>query len=474
MILRNFFLLSTALLASMANAITYVKEQQPEQTIAIANPTTPLNDTPQLGVPQQTSLVLDRSELRKNPELIHRTFTPALLENNIAAMPILLPLYTELPDHDPHLATWGKAMLARQQGDFTQAIRLYRQLFALNPKIVALRYQLAQTLFLNNDNIAAKDQFEKLRAESLSPEFQQLIEKYLSALNQRDEWYIAASVNYLNESNVNNAPKSATIGQWKGWESESATGFAYFINTHKKWSWQNGFFSKLELYGNGKYYWDNKKYNELNLRLGIGIGYQNARNEFSLTPFHEKRWYAGGSTGSNSLKQFSQNSGLRLYMSHWLNTNWQISTAFEYGEQRYTSRKYLNGNNYLASTSLLYLPNSEQYWLFGLDYQRENARDKDNAFQRKVLRLGWGQEWKWGLSTYFTLNYGRREYQAPDFFNIQQKNNEYYTQLSLWHRNIHFWGITPKLSLSYQKNDSNHPFYRYDKTRLFLEMSKRF
>ena len=37
--------------------------------------------------------------------------------------------------------------------------------------------------------------------------------------------------------------------------------------------------------GNGKYYWDNKKYNEATLRIGGGLGYQTASVEVSLIPF---------------------------------------------------------------------------------------------------------------------------------------------------------------------------------------------
>ena len=44
----------------------------------------------------------------------------------------------------------------------------------------------------------------------------------------------------------------------------------------------------------------------------MGLGYQTARFEIALTPFTEKRWYAGGSSGSESLKQYSKNSGVQL------------------------------------------------------------------------------------------------------------------------------------------------------------------
>ena len=204
------------------------------------------------------------------------------------------------------------------------------------------------------------------------------------------------------------------------------------------------------------------------------MGYQTANTEVALLPFTERRWYSGGSSGSDAMKQFSKNSGVRFELSYWFHKMWQISTALEYGEQRYVKRKHLNGNNYLWSNTLLFLPYSGQYWFAGVDYNRENTRDSDNAYQRKNLRLGWVQEWPLGISTRISLAYARRTYNNIDFFSIRQKNNEYQAGLTVWHRNLYFLGITPKLTWSYQKNDSNHPFYRYDKNRIYLEMSKTF
>lgn len=170
-------------------------------------------------------------------------------------------------------------------------------------------------MFLNNDNEAAKDQFQKLRAEQVSSDSVKIIEQYLSALNQRDQWKIQGGFSFLNESNINNAPKAGTklatgqLGKKKVPEDFRILGML------KKWSLPHNHFTKLSLEGSGKYYWDNKKYNEFNARAGVGLGYQTARFELSLMPFTEKRWYAGGSSGGNAMKQYSKNSGARLDLS---------------------------------------------------------------------------------------------------------------------------------------------------------------
>ncbi|WP_459178224.1 surface lipoprotein assembly modifier [Aggregatibacter actinomycetemcomitans] len=472
-----FFALSLA-----ATSMVYAEERPeprnnlPEERIQVAKP--------QLAQPQpvQTessdnkhTLSITKEELAKHPDLIIRGLIPAVLQNNTEAVELLLPLYQNLPQQDPFLLAWAEAIIATKQGNYSRAVQEYRTLFAQRPDILQLRYQLAHALFLNNDNEAAKDQFQKLRAEVNDEQSQHVIDQYLTAINQRDQWRISGGISFLNESNVSNAPKAGTrIGGWQAWQRESAHGLSYYLSSEKKWSLPKNVFAKFIWDGQGKYYWDNKKYNEFNARIGAGLGYQTANTEVVLLPFAERRWYSGGSSGSDAMKQFSKNSGVRFELSHWFHKMWQISTALEYGEQRYVKRKHLSGNNYLWSNTLLFLPYSGQYWFAGVDYNRENTRDSDNAYQRKNLRLGWVQEWPLGISTRISLAYARRTYNNIDFFSIRQKNNEYQAALTVWHRNLYFLGITPKLTWSYQKNDSNHPFYRYDKSRIYLEMSKTF
>jgi chromosomal replication initiation protein len=451
------------------------KNDSLDERLSIARPSQPQSLSQAAQKTSGQTLNLSKQELANRPDLIVRALIPAVLENNANAVKLLLPLYQNVPQQDPFLLQWAQAIDAREQGQYELAIRHYRRLFAQAPENLAIRYQLAQALFLNNDNEAAQDQFQKLRATQQDPENLRLFDAYLNALNQRDRWKISGGLSFLNESNINNAPKAGTrIGNWQSWERESARGLSYSLNVEKKWSLANHLFSKVLLEGNGKYYWDNKKYNEFTARVGVGLGYQNARTEFSAIPFTERRWYAGGSRGSKSLKRYSQNSGLRLELNHWLNPQWQYAGALEYGEQRYVARKHLNGNNYLWSNTLIYYPQNGQYWFAGVDYSRENTRDADNAYQRKNVRLGWGQEWSWGISTRVSLGYARRTYKGADLFQIRQKNNEYGGAFSIWHRDLYFGGITPRLTWAYQKIDSNHPFYSYDKNRIYLEMSKTF
>lgn len=453
-----------------------VRIDLPDEHIQLAKPTLAgVNQVQSETLHHQQSILISKEQLSRYPELLTRALIPALIQNHAKGVLLLLPLYQQQKVQDPLLLDWAMAIAAREQGHYRQASKLYRKLLAYNTAFVPLRYQLAQVLFLKHDNEAAKDQFEKLRSEALKPTLLAQINQYLTALSRREQWVFQGGLSYLNERNVNNAPHAnTTVNGWRGWQAEAAEGVSYHVNADKKWSLQHGFLVKFSVLSYGRYYWDNKKYNEFTTRISAGLGYQNAQTEMSIMPFIEQRWYGGGSSGSSSLKRFSKNVGIRLGVSHWLTARWQVLSAFEYGQQRYTRRSHLNGNHYLWSNTLLYMPNSRQYWFAGIDYSRDNADDKSDAYSRKGGRIGWGQEWHWGISSRVSLTYAHRGYKQSGFLHIRQKNKEYHAQLSLWHRDVHLWGITPRITWDYSKAKSNNPFYSYDKNRVYLEVSKYF
>lgn len=424
------------------------------------------------------SISMTADELLQHPDLVLRALHPALLQGNADTLKIIFPIYQKLSAtyHHPILTQWGKAILAKADNNYREAVQLYREIVATQPDNQPVRLQLAVTLFSNNELEAAEDQFKKLRAEPLPQEILNLIEDYLQAINRRDRWTFSGGLTYLHDPNINNAPKAGTTyGNWIAPERESAEGVGFNLNVGKKWSWGNGFYHELRLNGSGKHYWDNRKYNEISGRGSIGIGFQNAQTAVALLPFLEQNFYAGGSKQSETLKRFSKSGGATLELQHWLNEKWQINGNYEYAEQRYTSRKHLNGNSHYISVGGLYLANAKRYFFANLNYQRTATRDLDDSYFRRGVTLGWQQEWNWGLSTRLSASMAQKRYKgAMPIFQITQRNKEYGVQASVWHRAVHYWGITPRLTYNFTRTRSNHVFYSYDKHRVFLDFSKSF
>ena len=438
----------------------------------------------------QPTTVVAAHDLLTQPELLTRLLISSLYKNDAKGVSLLLPLYQQLPTQDPVLLRWAQAMEARRTGNLPQSVALYRQVIAQRSDLTMARLQLAVALRDNQENEAAKDQFERVDTEVRAPELKAIIQQYREDLAQRDDWRFDGYVTYLKEDNVNNAPKSHVNAD--GWKpssrAEKAQGVGYGVSTAKKWSLAEGYFISFESNASGKYYWDNRKYNEFSLRGDLGVGHRNAKHEIQFAPFAEQYWYANGEQGSEkgTLHRYSFATGLNLQWDYWLSSQWRYMAQGEYAKQNYTKRKDLTGNYVLLSNSLFYFASSQQYFGLGVDYYAKNAQREANSFQRYSARFVWGQEWWKGISSRLQLSYAKRYYEkalwnqdyglikAPAFYLTPQKNTEYGVSLTLWHRSFHFYGITPKITWSYDNVKSNNPLVEYDKHRVYLNFSKTF
>lgn len=415
------------------------------------------------------------SNIERDPYIAYQGLLQSLLNRNIQGIRFFLPAYQKLTNADPAFIRWADAIQAWHSGKYREAIKQYRWLIANYPDNEVIRLQLAIILFDNHDNETAEQQFQKLRSGKLTPPIAQMLDSYLAAIHQRDFWSFNTLLSYVNESNINNAPPPGTqLNGWRPVQPESATGFAYGLDAQKTWSFASGIFGEYRFSGYGNQFWNNRKYNELTLRNGAGLGYRNNDIKLLLLPFFEQRWYGGGSGSQGGLQRYSSIHGIQAESRYQLTANWLLYSNGEYGIIRHNERKYLNGNEYTVAATMVYFPAPDQFWFTRVGYGQKSSRDADDSYYRYTIQAGWTYEWPYGISSRLQVGYGKKQYCGKDIFGIQQKNHEYNGMITLWHRGVYFWAVTPKISWAYQKNASNHPFYNFDKHRVFLNLTREF
>ena len=76
------------------------------------------------------------------------------------------------------------------------------------PEYNVVRFHLARALFMDKQNEAALDQFNKLHADNLPEEVRQVVGQYRQALKQRDSWTWQVGMNLAKEDNINQVPKT--------------------------------------------------------------------------------------------------------------------------------------------------------------------------------------------------------------------------------------------------------------------------
>lgn len=390
----------------------------------------------------------------------------------------LLPIYASFPNKDKTLEKFALAGLEKSRGHLDISIEYYRELIAENPNRLPVRFELATALFEDNQNEAAEEQFNKVLSGDVPEYIQQISTAYLNALAKRNQLSFDASFSFLHEKNINNASKSHIIENTGFVKNDdmlpkSGKGLHYTFNIEKNFNLVGNHYITLQDSLYGKSFWNNHDYDDIQNRFSIGYGFRDARKKIAFLPFYEKRWY--GTT------PYQDNLGIRTEFNYWINRQFQILSAIEYAKQNFKQNNRLNGDNFLFSNTLLWLRTPEQYFFIGTDFNRERTGIQQYSSELKNVRVGWGQEWWKGISTRFILSYGIRQYKDKAVLgeilplNKTRRDQETNFNISVWKRDWHFWGITPKLNYNRRIVRSNLPsMYSYNKNRFMLVFEKTF
>lgn len=445
-----------------------------DDNLAKTLPTDRSNITPKLSREEA------KQYLRQNPQLLEETLSLLIKNNDAKTLAELLPLYLTYAQRDESVVDWANAIIAMDKGNVKEAIRLYRKINAALPNIRSVRFQLAVALFQNKQYDAAKNELIKLRSNSdLTKQDIEALDQYISFIDSQNRWNINFNLSYLNDKNLTNAPPEGTkldTGLAVSSKHEKGKGFDYSLSADKKFYLGNQYFTALHTNLDGKYYWDNKNFNDVTTGAGLGFGYQNAKLEVELQPKYSQRWYGLGTAGDGKLHRHSDTKGVGFSFNYWLTPQWNYQNYSEYNSTSYEDPYTINDGKFtLLSNTLMYLPSQRRYFYTGVDYLNKNASEKDYTFERKGLRLGWGEAWNRGISTRTSIGYARKNYDGVSrYTQIKGKDKEYDANFSIWKRDLSLLGLTPKLSWNYRKVDSNDPFNEYSKNSFNLMFSKTF
>lgn len=424
----------------------------------------------------EPSLHVTNAQLAREPALAMALLDQAVSEGKWPMVEAILPVYAASPNPDATLIEFARAGLARSKGDYGQAIAHYRTILSQHPDFASVRLDMARAMFENRQFDAAEYQFRRVLQSDPPQQIQNIIAHYIERIQQGSPLTGTLSVSYLNDSNVNNASASKTI----------RVGDRLFIRNKESFPqrgeglWFSGALQKdvqlsdqhgLRLMGTvtGKSYWNNHDFDDLTSRVYAGYQWRDFRQQFALLPFYEKRWYG--------TEAYSSGPGTRAEYSYLLSPTWQVSQALEYQKLSYDDNDYrfLRGHNRYASTTLSHAFSNRVSAYAGFDLLDQQTFAKSEANHRFGLRTGVQVDLPWQVSFTASSSLAKRDYQADsDIFGTRRKDNEQLYSLSLWHRDLYFFGVMPKLNFTWKRVDSNIDFYDYQQRNITLSVDKNF
>lgn len=438
------------------------KQQWQHQTEQFSKPNSPMPTATNTG-----DLHFSSSELLAQPAVLEQLLDQAIEQENIELIQILLPLYQQLTQKDPILPRYAQAILAESTGDFKQAIALYRHMIADKPELTPMRVRLAWLLLKDKQTIAGQAQFDKILSDETLPDtIRQQIQHAQTALKQQQNWSLQTRLRYLDDKNINQAPKHSQFGDWQLPTAKAGQGVGYDFLLSKNQPLLQHWALRYQLSVDGKSYWNQHDFDDISTQLQLGLSHRQAHQEWTLAPLYQYRWFAQ--------QPYSQSVGVRGQASQIFSEHLQGFLSLQYQQNRHHDRQYLDGKSAYANLTGLYFASPQRTWFWGVDGQQHHHRDVSEDYRRWATWFAWEQEWHNGISSNLSLGTAWRHYNTLDLFQIQRQDREYFAQVSAWHRAIAWRGLTPRWVWAWQRVDSNHFMYGYQKHNVFMEVSKRF
>lgn len=419
-------------------------------------------------------IAYDLAALKADPALFTKYLNDALAAQDVTTVKQLLPHYQALEIKDPMLIKYAEALIYRSEGKNKQAIAIYRQMLANDPDFHPVRLNMALAMQADKQYGAAKEQLRKLQAAELPAPVMATVKKSLNRIERIEDWSFDVSASYIRDDNINDAPsKTIQAGLGKSIEQKTANGIQASASATKRFNLSKNYYATLAGNASLKGYWDEHDYNDYLFTASAGLGYNDAKNDLSMTPFVTQRLYDEA--------PYSTRKGVTLRASRWLAPKLKLTASSILSNETFKNddNKKRETDGQFFGLNGLYTKDAKQYFFGGLGTYRNDAPNSSIiSYDRNSVNVGWGREWKQGISTLATAGYSVKKYDDPadDLGKDTGPLKFYYNSvggeygsiredkttslgLQVWKRDFTLYGLTPRLVLDYDSTSSNFAYY---------------
>jgi hypothetical protein len=448
----------------------------PANRAALVNKLKPVDKETAAGLSEK----YDIEQLQADPLLFDKTLNQAITAKEWQSVIQLLPYYRALASSDPTLIKFAEASIEQSQNKFKPIISLYQAQLLDKPEDYKVRLNLALALQADKRFTEAKKELLLLQGIEVPKAINTRAERALASINKIEDWRFNVSTNLVIDPNINDAPPKYIQDRYgKVIEQERGSDVSVSASANKRFNLPKRYYATVgsNVFLDG--FW--KEDDEVNYLLtgSAGIGYNDPKNDWALTPSITKRIYDDTS--------YSQRQALNLRGSRWLGkkirmnatTTWSTETFDrDLIDKRKTDSRYLG-------LSGLYVKDAQESWAATIGHQETELPNSASSNSKyNTLSIGWNKQWENNLSTALTVNYTVKDYANPALrysdgsLTAAQEAAlaRYYNSvggevgslrqdrisalnLQLWKRNLIWYGVTPRLSLKYSQTASNFDYY---------------
>lgn len=373
---------------------------------------------------------------------------------------------------------------ALDSGHPTQAIFAFERVLDIEPDHQLARADLARAYYQSGEREAAKQEFQSLKVSDLSEGMEQVVDRFLSAIEQgygvsqsRFSAYIQASGGY--DSNVNGATSENTVAipalgnliftlNQDNQETDSAVG-----------SIEGGFEMETQILRPNMHLIagasieqrspiKHADFRSRTLNANVGMKYASGKSQYLLLG-QGQRYQFAGETNRNLLGATGQ-------WRYSLTDNTQLTAFTQWAALRYPEQEVRNANSISGGFGFAHsFAGSLSPVMFGSVFggkERELEQSRpDLGRDYAGARMGGQILLTPEISSFASLNYQYSIYSGNDpLFFIRRKDQVYGVNAGINYQPIKGLVVTP--SLNYSRNESTIDINQYERWQAFITLRK--
>jgi len=363
-----------------------------------------------------------------------------------------------------------EALILKRQGRYEEAAAALRAILAQNPRFDRVRGELAHTLFLMGDDVAADHQFSVLAAAAPTTGQRDFYNRFLSAIDSRRPFSWDAFVSLAPNSNLTGGTDDGTVlvggVPFVGEKRKSGVGVNYGASGAYRFDLGD---TRALLFGAsiaGKTYTDHtfdsttlQGFTEVSRdvggwRLGVGLG-----AEWRLSGWESARWGVGPQV---SARHSFGRAGTLLATASWRAYQYQTDTVFD-------------GSELTLALRHEYAINSATTVAIGGAFIRRNTTMAQHDYTAIRPSIELYREFSNGLIGDLSLSYEVRRHDGDYFLLPEPRHDEILTAgAGVTFRQVSWHGFAPRLEYTFEMYNSNSEHGDTFTHGLGLTLTKRY
>lgn len=370
-----------------------------------------------------------------------------------------------------------EGLILKARGNLTGAAKNYRTALADDPSLTLVRAELAQTLFLLEEDDSAKHHLNLLMAEAPNDYEAQGIRSFIDTIDARRPFKFSAYVSVAPSTNVNNGSSNDTIYAplWgvdmdidDSSREQSGIGFSTGFSAGYSHRLGNDFSVVLGGGVNATLYTDPD--------FNMYSASQSAELRYLLTD----GFLGAGLVASENMKNDEiglsyYSYGPRISLQKAITPQDRINLSSVYEWRTYTDSSSNDGTALMVDGSWNHAFDSSLTASLGAGYDRIKAETDFISYETYSGSFGLYRELPKGITVDLSGEVRLSEFDAMHpIAGVTRKDTRLTGIVALTKRDFNIWGYAPSLEYTYVYNDSNISLYEFDSHALDFRLSKDF